>query len=114
MAGAKTQYVLTGVKQDLGFRVFGFNGIGPDRTLTGYVVKAELSLALHYKIPLQELPLLCRELLEQQQQDGDTQRTLIFTEEQMRAHAEACAAQREAAQKRRSPFRRPAPENRQP
>lgn len=112
MAVAKTQFVLTGIRQDSGFRVFGFNGIGPDRTLTGYVVKAELSLALRYKIPLQELPLLCRELLEQQA-DGNTQRTLIFTEEHMRAHAQACAAQREAAQKRRSPFRRPAPENRQ-
>lgn len=106
MAGSKMQYVLTGFSQDLGFRIFAFNGVGPDRKLTAFVVRAELSLAQRYGIRLQELPLLCREVLEQRE-DDDGQRAYTFTEERMQSHASICAAKREAAQQKRTPFRRP-------
>ncbi|MBL8230751.1 MAG: hypothetical protein JNL98_19820 [Bryobacterales bacterium] len=106
MASTKIQYVLTGFKQDLGFRIFAFNGVGPDRKLTPFVVRAELTLAQRYGIRLQELPLLCRGVLEQRE-DDDGERAYTFTEEQMQSHASVSAAKREAAQQKRTPFRRP-------
>ena len=57
------QFILTGFTQDLAFRVFAFERMGLDRVRTKYVVKADLSLSRRYGIPLQELPLLCRNLL---------------------------------------------------
>ena len=107
----KMQYVLTGFKQDLGFRVFGFTRIGPDRTQTAFVVRAELALALRYRIPLQELPLLCREVLEGQE-DGGSARAFTFSEDLMQQHASACDARREASRQKRTPFRRSQPEER--
>ena len=58
------QFVLTGFTQDLGFRVFAFEGIGADRIRTKFTVKAELALIRNYGIRIQELPLLCRGLLD--------------------------------------------------
>jgi hypothetical protein len=58
------QFILIGFTQDLGFRVFAFEGMGKDQIRTGFLVKADLALTRRYGIPLQELPLMCRELLE--------------------------------------------------
>jgi hypothetical protein len=95
------QFVLTGFTQDLGFRVFAFEGIGDDRTRTKFTVKADLGLSLRYGIRLQDLPLLCRSLLD----EGLGIQTLTFTEERMRACSEKLALAREAAaaKKKRPP-----------
>jgi len=100
-------YVLTGFTHDVGFRVFAFDGIGEDRVRTPYIVRADLSLTRKYGIRMQELPLLCRTILEQR--DGnDTQRTFTYTEAAMCDRADMIAAS--AAQKKK-PSRRPPSEN---
>ena len=100
------QFVLTGFTQDTGFRVFAFEGIAGDRTRTAFTVRTDLALIRRYGIRVQELPLLCRGLLEHRG-EGEQERTITFTEEGMRLHADNCAAERSAAQKRKSAHRPP-------
>lgn len=99
-------FVLTGFTQETGFRVFAFARIDANRTRTMYTVRADLSLSRKYEIPMQELPLLCRNLLEGRE-DLDRTPAVTFTEEDMRLHASACAAAREAAKKRAKAPHRP-------
>jgi hypothetical protein len=64
-----------------------------------------MTLARNYGIRVQELPLICRDFLERHDQ-GIQQTPLIFTEDDMRIHAELCATTRNEAAKRRKPPRR--------
>jgi hypothetical protein len=104
------QYVLTGFTQDMGFRVFAFEGIGEDRLRTKFTVRADLSLIRRYGIRLQELPLMCRGLLDRRT-DGEVMRSLIFTEDDMTLYAKNSQAAREAAAQKKKPPRRPPSEN---
>src|SRR5438874_11837597 len=98
-----TQYTITGFTHESGFRVFAFEWVGEDRVRTEYTVRVDLGLIRKYGIRVQELPLLCRGLLERAG-EGEQKCTATFTEEEMRLHAHNCAAARDAAiQKRKSP-----------
>jgi hypothetical protein len=110
----KMQFVLVGFTQDAGFRVFAFEGIAEDRTRTKFTVRADLALIRGYEIRVQELPLLCRALLERVTQVTTTeaagQEPLVqerehswtYTEEDMRLHATGCAEARDVAQRKKS------------
>lgn len=104
------QFILTGFTQDVAFRVFAFERMGLDRVRTKVAVKADLALIRRYGIQMQELPLLCRNLLERSDNGGDAH-TLTFTEEDMNLYAKGCADAREAAKQKRKPSRRPPSEN---
>ena len=104
------QFILTGFTQDMAFRVFAFERMGLDRVRTKYVVKADLALVRRYGIQVQELPLLCRNLLQQLDESVET-RTLTFTEDDMSLHAKDRAAAKDAAAQKRKPPRRPPSEN---
>jgi len=104
------QFILTGFAQDMAFRVFTFERVGLDRIRTKIVVKADLALIRRYGIAMQELPLLCRSLLERRD-DGAEIHTVTFTEDEMSLHAKDCAAAKSAAAQRRKPARRPPSEN---
>jgi len=107
----KMQFVLTGFTQDVGFRVFAFEGIAPDRMRTAFTVRTDLALIKRHGIRIQELPLLCRSLLERSEGEGET-RGLTFTEEDMATHAKDRAdAARHTASQKKNPPRRPASEN---
>jgi hypothetical protein len=103
------QFILTGFTQDREFRVFAFEGINADRVRTPFTVRADLALSRTYGIRLQELPLMCRAILEGREkgpEDEDAQNALTFTEEAMRLHASNCSAARAlAAQKKKAPRR---------
>jgi hypothetical protein len=105
MESPKMQFLLTGFSQDMGFRVFAFERIAEDRTRTPFTVKTDLALTRRYGIRLQELPLLCRAVLERPHEDGE-KRAFAYAEEDMRVYAD-CAAAREEAAKHRRPMRRP-------
>jgi hypothetical protein len=94
------QYVLTGFTQDGGFRVFAFQGIRSDQTRSAFTVRADLSLIRAYEIMVQELPLLCRALLEQTGESAD--RSFTYSEDEMRRHAGIRIADREAVQRKKS------------
>lgn len=86
------QYILVGFTHDVGFRVFAFEGIAEHRVRAVYSVRADLALVRKYGIRVQELPLLCRTILEQREV-SDAQRMFTFTEAAMSRRAEARAAE---------------------
>ena len=104
------QFILTGFTQELGFRVFAFERLGEDRVRTRCTVKADLVLVRRYGIRLQELPLMCRGILERGDVAAVTP-TMIFSEEQMRDCANERAAAKESAAHKRKPPKRPVVEN---
>jgi hypothetical protein len=106
----KMMFILTGFTQDVGFRVFAFEGIAADRSRTAFTVRADLGLIRRYDIRMQELPLLCRSLLERRD-DAEEARTFIFTEEEMDRHAKDSAATKLAAAAKRKPPKKPSGEN---
>jgi hypothetical protein len=100
------QFILKGFIPETGFRVFTFEGIADDRTRTEFKVRTDLSLIRRYGIRVQDLPLLCRGLLERH---GESERTLTFTEKEMSTHAANSRADREAAERRKSRHAPPSP-----
>ena len=96
------QFILKGFDQDITFRTFAFQGIAVDRTRAEFTVKVELALMRKYLIRVQELPLLCRQLLERGEDNSQTH-TLIFPEEDMRVHASAQAPRPKGSFKKKSP-----------
>jgi len=107
---ATMQFMLTGFTQDMAFRVFAFERMGSDRVRTKMVVRADLALIRRYGIQMQELPLLCRNLLERNENGAETH-TLTFSEDDMSLHAKDRATAKEAAASRRKPPRRTPSEN---
>ncbi|HWS95008.1 MAG TPA: hypothetical protein VN620_00830 [Candidatus Methylomirabilis sp.] len=107
--GAKTQFILRGFSQTGGIRIYDFEGIGDGRR-ADYTVEVDLALIPGYGIRIQDLPLLCRELL-QQRVEPDEISALTFTEQDMRCHAERRATEREEAEQRKKPPRHPANAN---
>jgi len=99
------QFLLTGFSDDVGTRVFAFQGVAADRTKSAFSVRADIALIRKYGIRVQELPLLCRGILELRN-EGEQTHAVVFTEEDMRVHSVNAAAEREAAQ-RKKPRRPP-------
>jgi hypothetical protein len=96
-----SRFILTGFSQDKGARQFAFEHIGTDHIRTKFTVQADLALIRGYGIHIQELPLLCRELLERCT-DPEAVR-LIFTEEDMRLLSEARLLEKQSAARKRKP-----------
>jgi hypothetical protein len=95
------RFVLKGFSQQERFRLFSFEGIGADQVRKLFTVHADLTLIRGYGIHLQDLPLLCRGLLERRT-ESDAVSRLIFTEEDMRLFcADRLVAKQTAAQKRK-------------
>jgi hypothetical protein len=103
------QFILTGFTQDMAFRVFAFEGVKADRTRAQYTVRADLGLVRKYGIRVQELPLLCRALLDKCG-ESEEKRALTFSEDDMQLRARDSALARETAALRKPP-RRPAAAN---
>jgi hypothetical protein len=102
--GADMEFVLAGFRQDSNIRRYNFEAVGGDRTRRTITVGADLNLIRKYKIPLQDLPLLCRRLLEGRVEVATLMLTeLMFTEKDMLQCADdRAAAVFAAAQKRRA------------
>jgi hypothetical protein len=109
------EYVFTGFRQDRNFRRYAFQAVAADRTRTDVSVSADVAFVLKHKIPLQELPLLCRRFLEGNV-DGLSGSDLTFSESDMLGYAsERAAAAELAASKRRSHAPpRPSPSDNKP
>jgi hypothetical protein len=97
-------YVLTGVEQKDNIRVYAFVGILKGVRQPGSTVAIDVDLARQYRIPLQELPLLCVAFL-QEQHVVAANASLIYGQEEMeqyvtrRADAERATAARKAHRK---------------
>jgi hypothetical protein len=104
----------------MGFRVFAFERRETTRSRLEFTVKADLGLIRRYDIRMQELPLLCRSLLERSEAveaqravsvNSVETRALTFTEDEMRACATDRAAAKSEAARKKKPPRRPIGEN---
>jgi hypothetical protein len=116
------EFVLIGFRQEKNIRRYAFDAVSSSHVRTHVTVGADLSLARAYRIPLQELPLLCRRLLEDLTEAQTTQPTkagsakpqaskngglslekLMYTEKEMLGYAkDRAVAETLAEQKRRA------------
>ena len=96
-SNTKIQYILKGFTEATGFRVFAFEAVAPDRTRTAFTVRTDLALTRKYRIRLQELPLLCRAVLERSHEGEEATVAFTYTEDDMCLFAESAAARAEAA-----------------
>ncbi len=111
------QFTMTGFTQDVGCRVFAYEGIGEDRARIKFTVRADLAMSRKYGIRLQELPLMCLGILERSMQADEagcaapipTDRALSYTEEAMMQYSDECVAARGAAALKRTSLRRQPP-----
>lgn len=111
MENPKVQFVLKGFSEVTGSRIFAFECVAADRSRTDFTVATDLALARRYGIRLQELPLLCKAILERKHEaDESMTRTYTYTEADMGLYADSAAARVEAA-KNRKPARRPVAAN---
>lgn len=94
------QYILLGYDQAAGVRMYAFQGLA-NGARTNFTVGVDLTLINGYGIRIQDLPLLCRELLERRMEGGEA-RVLTLDEGEMRGYAEVCAAAREAARQKKT------------
>jgi len=103
---AKLQFLLTGFTQTAGVRIYTFEGRVDARRID-YTVEVDLGLIPRFGIRIQDLPLLCRELLQQRAQLEEV-RAFILTEQGMRSHADELLLAREEAEHRKKQPKRPA------
>lgn len=100
MENPKIQFVFKGFSQAAGIRVFAFESIGADAIRTTFTVKTDLALTRTYGIRLQELPLLCRAVLERSCA-GIEKRNFAYTAEDMGRYADWAVELKEAAHKKK-------------
>ena len=94
------EYVLTGFEQNQNIRLYAFDGIDGVRTRTRFTVSVDISLIRKYAISLQELPLLCRHLLEGQAA-ASPDRKFTYSEADMVGFTNRRAAAQQAAEERK-------------
>jgi hypothetical protein len=97
------EFVLAGFRQFDHIRRYYFDAVEQDRKRQQVAVGADMNLIRRYKIPLQELPLLCRRLLEGRAKIE----AIMFTESDMARYANDRETANELLRKRR-PHRPPA------
>jgi hypothetical protein len=107
VTSVKVPFVLMGFDQDAGVRLYAFEGIA-NGIRTKFTVGVDLALIHGFGIQIQELPLLCRGVLERQAEGQETC-TLTLTAVDMRTYADNCAAARQATTLRRKSARKPTP-----
>jgi hypothetical protein len=93
-------FAFTGFSQQGSDRVFSFELLPRIAGNVAYQVTADVTLARKYHITLQELPILCRTILEGKI-PTDGSHLVTYSAEDMLAHATA----RDAAEKNRKPRR---------
>ncbi len=97
------EFVLVGFKQLDAIRQYSFDAVGQGRSRQHVTIEADLSLIRKYGIPLQELPLLCRHLLESRA----TVESAVFAESDMEQYAKTRSAELQASMEKRRSHRPP-------
>jgi hypothetical protein len=98
------EFVFSGFRDVRTIREFSFERVADDRSRSKVTVDADMSLARKYKILMQDLPLLCRRLLDSLEDNGFSER-VTFSEQHMTALVNAAreAAERKPARRHRPP-----------
>ncbi len=104
-------FILAGFHEEHGIRRYVFQSANDDGASGEFTVEADIGLARKYGIGLQELPLLCRNLVGKQDSVPSTN-ALAFSEDLMKEHADQRVALKEAAlQKKKKTYRNFRPAN---
>lgn len=103
-----TDFVLSGFHQEDGIRYYIFQRPDGGGDSIEFTVDADVTLLRKYGIVLQELPLLCRHLLEKQEA-GSLARTVTFSEDLMKEQADQRAAVKQAAQQKKKVYHKRTP-----
>ncbi len=106
MNGTNMRFIFDGFSERSGFRIFAFEGVAEDRSRSPFTVRTGLLLARQYGVPLQELPLLCRQVLERGH-DGLGAPEFEYTEDDMCLYAIRAAARAVASRKKKKPPLKP-------
>lgn len=99
------EFIFKGFSDAKAIRQFAFECVADDRSRTAVTVYADMTIARRYNILLQDMPLLCRRLLDEGR-DKPCDGHVDFTEERM---TEIRAAVRAAAEKKTARRPRPSP-----
>lgn len=102
-----TDFMLTEFHELHGIRYYVYLGQHDDGLLSEFTVDADVKLLRKHGIALQELPLLCRRLLEKQNPDSCL-KAVTFTEDLMKEQADQRAVLKRAAQEKKRAYHRPA------
>lgn len=100
------EFVLTGFSQENNIRRFKFQALPAGQNKKEWTVSADLSLMRKHKIPLQELPLLCKHLLEAQGENPSAD-SLTYAERDMLGYANDRSAAAMAAEIKKRARRMP-------
>jgi hypothetical protein len=84
-------FILLGFSQQDNVRSFSFERVDTDGTRSRFSVDADLLLLRQFDIKVQDLPLLCRQILDSQPLNSEI-RKVDVTAANMRSHAEFLAA----------------------
>jgi hypothetical protein len=95
------EFIFKGFRDTNATRCFAFECVGSDRSRTNVTINADMIAAKKYNILLQDLPLLCRGML-QANQDTVLPASMTFSEHQM---SEVQAALLQKAADRKPPRR---------
>jgi hypothetical protein len=98
------KFAFKGFAQDGAYRVFSFEALPRTPELGTFWVRADLSLARKHKISVQELPLLCRAVLENRATESG-EHTVVYTDAEMIVHADARDLVNEKRKARRPLFK---------
>jgi hypothetical protein len=103
-------FTLIGFSQQGSVRHFAFQCRNNDRSHSDFRVAADTNLIRRYGISLQELPLLCRRVLEETL-PVTPGCAVIFGEDRMQQHAYQREATERIAQEKKRPPRKPNSDN---
>lgn len=101
-----TSYVLIAFQQRENIRHFRFKGTSEDKQRLEFIVGVDLALTRTYGIAAQELPLLCRRLLEEKPVLEQSRRSM-FSEARMADYARRRDEERQQGEQRRRAYVRP-------
>ena len=104
------EFVFNGFSQAGNVRLYGFEGVADDRNRLQIVVGADMTLLRKYSIAIQDVPLLCRQFLEESPASELTPQ-MTFSEIKMRQYAKLQADAREAAAMKKRLHRAPVSKN---
>lgn len=105
-------FLLTGFRSEQSLRIYTFQRVEADRTRTAFTVSADLTLTAKYNIRLQDLPLLCRSVLDGSNEAEPPRNSLLSEQDMMIFRDRKADAQRAAVEKRKVPRKAPANPNR--
>ena len=99
---AKTRFILKGFSHVMESRVFEFERVAVDAIRAQFTVQIDVALARKYGVRLQDLPLLCRGLLDQCDEATDI-RAFTCGEAEIRVHADNLAERLETSKHKKGP-----------